>query len=69
MAIAIDPVWWHGGRDRMRALLTFEYQGTTYYFCSKACLPTQGDPGTFPPQDDAPPVLIRAPPLGEIRAR
>ena len=36
-------------------LLTFEYQGTTYYFCSKGCLlDFKDDPEHFLPHDDAP---------------
>ena len=37
MAIAIDPVC--GMEVEVEgAQLTFEYLGTTYYFCSKGCL-------------------------------
>jgi len=37
MAIAIDPVC---GMEveTVDAQLTVEYQGTTYYFCSRGCL-------------------------------
>ncbi len=37
MAIAIDPVCGMEVETE-GAPLTFEYEGTTYYFCSKGCL-------------------------------
>jgi Cu+-exporting ATPase len=56
MAIAIDPVCGMEVETE-GALLTFEYQGTTYYFCSKGCLlDFKDDPEHFLPQDDAPPA-------------
>lgn len=47
MAKAVDPVC---GMDveTEGAKLTFEYKGTTYYFCGKGCmLDFQEDPETF----------------------
>lgn len=54
MAIAIDPVC--GMEVEMEgAPLTFEYKGTTYYFCSKGCLlDFKDDPEHYLPDDDAP---------------
>ena len=54
MAIAIDPVCGMEVETE-GALLTFEYQGTTYYFCSKGCLlDFKDDPEHYLPHDDAP---------------
>ena len=54
MAIAVDPVCGMEVETE-GALLTFEYQGTTYYFCSKGCLlDFKDDPEHYLPHDDAP---------------
>jgi Cu+-exporting ATPase len=47
MAIEIDPVC--GMQvDTTTALLSFEYKGTTYWFCSKGCLlEFQDDPEKY----------------------
>ena len=53
MAIAIDPVCGMEVETE-GALLTFEYQGTTYYFCSKGCLlDFKDDPEHYLRQDDS----------------
>ncbi|MGH2406716.1 MAG: YHS domain-containing protein [Candidatus Limnocylindrales bacterium] len=54
MAIAIDPVC--GMQvETEGATLTFEYQGTTYYFCSRGCLlEFKDDPERFLDPDRQP---------------
>jgi Cu+-exporting ATPase len=54
MAIAIDPVC---GMDveTEGAQLTFDYKGTTYYFCSRGCLlEFKDDPERFLAADHHP---------------
>jgi P-type Cu+ transporter len=54
MAIAIDPVCGMEVETE-GAQLTFEYQGTTYYFCSRGCmLEFRDDPEHYldPDEDD-----------------
>jgi Cu+-exporting ATPase len=54
MAIAIDPVCGMEVETE-RAALTFEYQGTTYYFCSRGCLlEFKDDPERFLAADHKP---------------
>jgi Cu+-exporting ATPase len=54
MAIEIDPVC--GMQvDTTTALLSFEYKGTTYWFCSKGCLlEFQDDPEKYLDQSYTP---------------
>jgi YHS domain-containing protein len=56
MAIAIDPVCGMEVETE-GAQLTFEYQGATYYFCSKGCLlDFKDDPERYLAHDDSPPA-------------
>ncbi len=54
MAIAIDPVC--GMQvETEGAQITFEYEGTTYYFCGKGCLlEFKDDPKRFLDPDHKP---------------
>ena len=54
MAIAIDPVCGMEV-DTATSLLSYEYRGTTYWFCGKGCLlDFQDDPQAFLGPDPGP---------------
>ena len=54
MAVEIDPVCGMSV-DTATSLLSFEYEGKTYWFCSKGCLlEFRDDPEAFLSADHAP---------------
>ena len=54
MAIAIDPVCGMEV-DAATSLLSFEYEGETYWFCGKGCLlEFQDDPAKYLAEDYQP---------------
>jgi len=54
MSIAIDPVCGMEV-DTATSLLSFEYDGTTYWFCSKGCLlDFKDDPAAYLGSDRTP---------------